>query len=78
MRIIFKYQKFSLRVLLRICLTFVAWHCYKRVAYNKACMCSDVRSFSIASLGLKLQEISVLKKDLIKGTFLYGCDFKVC
>ena len=51
---------------------------YKSVAYKKACMCSNVSIFGFAFLGLKIQEMSVLKKDLIKGTFLYGCDFNVC
>ena len=51
---------------------------YKSVAYKKECICLNVCSFGFAFLALKIQEMSVLKKDLIKGEFLYGYDFNVC
>ena len=37
-----------------------------------------VQTFGFAFLGLKIREMPRLKKDLIKRTLLYGCDFNVC
>ena len=37
-----------------------------------------VQTFGFACLRLKIHETPKLKKDLIKRTLLYKCDFNVC